>query len=167
MSQREGVTTTIDDKEYTMYMLPPMASHDLLVDVVGMVGPALGPALDALFTGDNAGDFESVMDQEVGVEFFTRAIGTLSKDLDKEVLRKVISEFKKVTFVGGVELSKIFDVHFQGDLKNMYAWIGWGMYVQWGKSFSDLGPIVRARVAEAQKNRKSSSPDISPGSNGD
>ena len=46
MSQRDGVTESIDGHEYTVYMLAPMISHDLLTDVAKMVGPAQGPVID-------------------------------------------------------------------------------------------------------------------------
>jgi len=153
MSQNTPFTETIGEVKYEIYMLPPLESHELLMDVAKMVGPALGPVLDKLFAGGSA-DLETIMDKELGSGFFSDALGGLFGGLEKSTLDRVIKAFRKVTMVDGVQLDKIFDRHFQGDLGSMYKWIGFGMKVQWGKSLSalvgDLGGLPALLAERSQ-----------------
>jgi hypothetical protein len=155
MSQMEGTSKQIGDKTYTMYMLSPMVSHDLLVDVVKMVGPALGPVFDVLFTGTKK---ELNLDQELDIAFFTKASSALFSGLDKSVFHAVIDAFKLVTHVDDKPLDKIFDIHFAGKLEDMYQWIAFGMSVQWGKSLSALIGEISDRGAN--KKAESRSPKV-------
>lgn len=141
MSQVTSNKESINGHEYEMFMLPPMDSHELLMDVAKMVGPAVGPLLDQLLQGKSAGnlEFDKVMEQDLGPEFFTKAAGSLFSNLNKVVLKKVIDAFKEVTLVtGSGKLTDIFDVQFSGELDAMYKWIAFGMKVQWGKSLNAL-----------------------------
>lgn len=142
MSQVQAETTHIGESYYEMYMLPPMKSHDLLMDVVKMVGPSMGPVVDTFFSKMKGDSLEEIMNTNLDGDFFTKAFAVLFENLNKSVLNKVIDSFKTVTQVGAEgktsPLEKIFDVHFMGKLENMYAWIAWGMRVQWGKSLSAL-----------------------------
>lgn len=153
MSQQQGTTSKINEHEYTMYMLPPMASHDLFVDVLKMVGPSIGPVIDALLQG---GKFElaDFMQQELGADFFSKAASALFGGLDKKILRDCIKAFGDVTHVDDMPLAPIFDRHFQGELGAMYQWLLWGMRVQWGKSLSALGSVVVAQGAAAMTGAK-------------
>jgi len=148
MSQKAGVTKEIGDRSYVMYLLAPMESHDLLMDVVKMVGPSLGPLLDAAFSGGKKLD----MDKELGVDFFAKAAGSLFGSLDKAVVKRVMEKFAKVTRVEGSDgfLDKSLDAHFIGRLPALYQWIAWGMSVQWGGLWSALGDTVAARGAAMQ-----------------
>jgi hypothetical protein len=136
MSQMLPEETTIGDNKYEMYMLPPIKSHNLLMDVAKMAGPALGQAISALF-GGSASDKE-VLEREVTVDLLSGALGKLFEDLNKQTMESVIAEFKSVTHVDGKPLDKIFDIHFRGNLHGMYEWLAWGSRVQWGKSLSAL-----------------------------
>ncbi len=154
MSQFDAETKEIDGEKYEVYMLPPMQSHDLLMDVAKMIGPALGPVLDKLFSGGrSAGE---VLDMEVSSEFFTKASSALFSGLDKKVLHDVIKALRSVTHVGGKKLDSVFDVHFKGRLDNMYKWLAFGMSVQWGKSFSALVsavPVLQQGAKESQSQK--------------
>ena len=149
MSQNEGTTESIGGSEYTVYMLPPMISHDLLMDVAKMVGPALGPVFDTFFSDALKGGKANILDQAVSPEFFTKAAGALFGGLDKKVLREVIDKMTGVTHVDGKPLKPIFDMHFRGKLDVMYRWLAFNMQVQWGKSLGALGSIITTRGAEA------------------
>jgi hypothetical protein len=149
MSQVEAVETQIGESKYEMYMLAPMVSHGLLMDVGKMVGPAIGPVLDALFSkagGENK--IEQVMDQEIGADFFSSAAKALFENINKKTLADVINAFKTVTHVDGMPLDKIFDAYFMGKLDEMYRWLFWGMRVQWGKSLSALGTEAAVQSAK-------------------
>jgi hypothetical protein len=134
-----------------MYMLSPMISHELFIDVCKMVGPSLGPAIDALikkFTPDS--NLGGLLEQELSGDFFTKALTALFGGLDKKILRDTINAFKTVTHADGMALVDIFDAHFHGRLDALYEWLLWGMRVQWGKSLSALGKGLLARGAAAQ-----------------
>lgn len=160
MSQKEGVTEVIDGKTYTMYMLPPMVSNDLLIDVAKMIGPALGPVVDYLVTGKKSDELSAVMDKELDSGFFTKVATSLSRELDKEVFTRVIQTFKQFTHVDGQPLDRIFDAHFRGELGAMYRWLAWGMRVQWGKCWSALGGVVSLPGAIVPPVPPSKSPSI-------
>ena len=163
MSQLTTEKTKIGEHEYEMHMLDPLTSHDLLMDVAKMIGPAIGPVFDRLFQNKKVTDLEGVLDQNIGVDFFSSAADSLFKGIDKKVLRNVIDEFQKVTFVDGTELSKTFAIHFRGALDSMYQWIAWGMSVQWGKSLSALVGAIPFQKSDENKNEKLESPMVSTG----
>jgi hypothetical protein len=145
VSQLDAERKVIGGKTFEMYMLPPMESHELLMDVAKMVGPSLGPVLDKLFgEGRSKGE---ILEQELGAEFFTKAASALFAGLDKKVLADVMGALRKVTFVDGACLDGTFDVEFKGNLDSMYKWLFFGMNVQWGKS---LGALVSAVPALPQ-----------------
>ena len=149
MSQAEPHTTDIGGQAYTMSMLPPMKSHRLLVKVIQMVGPSLGPVFDMFFGKAQKAGAE-VLDQEVPAEFFTKAAGTLFDSLDEKILDQVIKEFKAVTVVEGLGLlENKFDAHFLGKLDEMYQWLAWGMSVQWGKVFAGLVAGAKDKMSAA------------------
>lgn len=154
MSQRTAVEKEIGEKQFTMYMLGPMVSHELLMDVMKMVGPAIGPMFDVVLSGKGTGEIDigKVMEEQVGGEFFSKAATALFGGLDKKVLRDIINAFSAVTHIDGVPLDKTFEVQFAGDLGMMYQWLAWGMAVQWGKSFGALASMVgkRAKMEEPE-----------------
>lgn len=142
MSQLDAEKKVIGGKTFEVYMLPPMDSHELLMDVAKMVGPSLGPVLDKLFgEGRSKGE---VLEQELGTEFFTKAASALFSGIDKKVLADVMQALREVTHVDGVPLDGSFDMQFKGNLDSMYKWLFFGMKVQWGKS---LGALVNAAPA--------------------
>lgn len=145
MSQLDGETREIDGCTYTVYMLGPMVSHDLLVDVSKMIGPALGPVLDVLLPGAALGKDLSKLELDAG--FFSRAASSLFSGLDKATLKSVINTLAEVTHANGKPLKPIFEIHFRGRLHVMYQWLAFAMEVQWGKCFSALGSVVQARGA--------------------
>lgn len=163
MSQLDTVKTKIGEHEYEMHMLDPLTSHDLLMDVAKMVGPAIGPIFDRLFQNKKVNDLDGVLDQEIGVDFFSSAADSLFKGIDKKVLRNMINEFQNVTFVDGAQLEKTFAIHFRGALDSMYQWIAWGMSVQWGKSLRVLVGAIPSLKSDESKNEKSTSPKVSTG----
>lgn len=163
MSQNTEAKTKIDGHDYVMYMLAPMVSHNLLMDVVRMVGPALGPALDALFGMAKEKKGADFLDLELGPEFFGKAAKALFEGLDKKVLENVIDAFKDQTHIDGKPLGPIFDIFYRGELGAMYKWIAWGMKVQWGKSFSALVTSIDIQGAISRMTAGSPSPITSVG----
>lgn len=157
MSQHTLESTTIGEHTYEMGMLAPRLSNSLLMAVARMVGPAVGPLLDAT-TKSQESKGKSVLDMELGGDFFSKAIGALFEHLDEKTFDRVVNEFAKVTIVVGKgELPKVFDAHFMGALDELYKWLAWGMKVQWGKSFSALANVTRGLGQGASK-KESPSP---------
>jgi hypothetical protein len=150
--QTQGVTKEIDGKSYTMFTLPPLESHDLLVEFTKMVVPGAGPVIDAIVGKGLKAAFEL----ETGSEFFTRAAKVIAGSLDNAVLRKLINGFSKVTVVQGTgKLNEIFDVHFAGRLPAMYLWLGWGIEVQWGGLLGALKSSTQLQSAFEELRSKS------------
>ncbi len=164
MSQKEAQTERIGDHDYEMFMLAPMRSHGLLMDVAKMVGPALGSAVGALV----GGDAKDIMEREVTPDLLSTALGKLFLDLNKKTLEDVIRAFSEVTFVDGKPLTKIFDDHFHGALEDLYRWLAWGFKVQWGKSLGALvsGTGGRGALSALMQLGASRSPSTSTGSSG-
>jgi hypothetical protein len=152
MSQMTPEETTIGEHKYEMYMLAPIKSHNLLMDVAKMAGPALGQAIGALFGG--AASNEEILEKEVTTDLLSGALGKLFEDLNKSTLEQVITIFREVTHVDGKPLDKIFDAHFRGKLEDMYLWMAWGFRVQWGKSLSALVSGVSGQGAFAALTKK-------------
>lgn len=167
MSQHDGVTETVGEHEYTMYMLPPMRSHNLLMDVAKMVAPAIGDAVGALLSGKTDEKKASIMEQEISPELISSAVSKLAKDVNQKTSDKVFSAFREVTHVDGKPLDRIFDEHFRGALDEMYRWLFWGMRVQWGKSLSALVSGASGRGAGGALGSLLQSQDTSIGSSGD
>ncbi len=167
MSQKDGVTETIGDHEYIMYMLPPIKSHNLLMDVARMVAPAIGDAVGALLSGKSDEKKADILEQEIGPELISSAISKLARDVNQKTSEKLISTFREMTHVDGKQLDKIFDDHFRGALDEMYKWLFWGMRVQWGKSLSALVSGASGQGAAGGLASLLQSPNTLTGSSGD
>ena len=160
MPQTQGQTKEIDGNTYTMFMLSPMRSHDLLMDVVKMIGPGLGPLLDASISSGGVN-----LEQQLDAKFFSRAASALFSGIDKSIVKHVIDEFSKVTQVQGDSgtLDKYLEAHFLGRLSSMYKWIAWGMGVQWGGLVGALSGAMQAQSATLTALSQSESPTGSTG----
>lgn len=139
-------------RTFKMFMLPPLDSHDLLLDVAKMLGPSVGNVLDALLKqGDKELKLEQLLDMDLNGEFFAKISKQLFAALDKEIVRKVIASFRTVTHVDNRPLDAVFDAIFTGKLGDMYQWLLWGMRVQWAGSFGALASVADGRGAEENK----------------
>jgi hypothetical protein len=149
MSQATLETTQFDGHTYGMYQLPPMVSHDLLMDFTRMVGPAVGPLLDTLFAAFSGKGVEAVLEMDLTPSFFTAAAGSLFGGIDKRVIENTIRKFSEYSEVDGMKMTPgIFEAHFLGNLDAMYRWLAWGMKVQWGKSLRALAEGLKNRGAQ-------------------
>jgi len=156
MSQTKPIKTEIKGHEYDMYMLDPLTSHDLMLDVMKMIGPAAGPVMDAVFgvikTALKA-KVEDIGDMEIPNTAFSDAFSKLFPALDKRTIRECIDTFRKITTVDGKPLAKeeIFKLHYTGALDEMHAWLLWGMRVQWGKSLIGLAKETMGWMGPTEK----------------
>lgn len=145
MTQFDGETRELEGNKYTIYMLSPMVSHDLLVDVSKMVGPALGPVMDVFLGGAAAG--KDVANTELDAGFFSKAASAFFGGMDKATIRNVITTMAEVTHVDGKPLKGIFEIHFRGKLHVMYMWLAFAFEVQWGKSLGALVSTIQTKGA--------------------
>jgi len=163
MSQVQPSSKTIGEHQFTIYMLPPMQSHDLLMDLVQMVGPGLGPVFDALSTKAQGKQLTEILGEDLSSDFFSKAASALFGGLRKEVLERIIRAFRTVTQVDGKTLDPVFDAFFLGRLDMMYSWLVWGMGVQWGKVFGVLLGGLNKQDAGVEAPARSQSPSTSTG----
>ena len=136
MSQMDCQETVIDAVTYTVYMLPPKAATDMLVDIGKVIGPSLGTILDA---ASEKGGITPLLDMSVNSEFFSKAAGQLFERMDKAVLRSMIDQLAQVSMADGVKLDSTFDIHFRGRLGSMFQWLTFALKVQFGNFLSALG----------------------------
>jgi len=143
MSQLSDNLKTIDGVDFQIYMLPPMESHRLLMELVKMLGPVIGPVIDKMYGGAQS---KEILEQEVTGEFFSKAASALFSGLDVVITEKIIEAMKNKTHVQGekglVPLAPIFDIFFLGKIDLMYKWLLYAMQVQWGKCFTALGSMI-------------------------
>lgn len=149
--QTEANSKIIDDIEFKVYMLPPLKSHKLLLKLVKMIGPVLGPVFDRFYGNDKS----AILDEEISGQFFTTAVSKLLDELDENKIDEFISAFKNVTWVPGAnghvplknEKGDQFDSFFMGKLDLMYKWLIFAMQVQWGKCLSALVNTINSQSA--------------------
>ena len=167
MSQMTGHKQTIEGHEYTVYMLSPLVSHELLTDVAKMVGPSLGPAIDVVMGAVQNQSLANLMEQEIDPALFSRALSSLFDRLDKKTMRTLIDAMAGVTHIDGKPVADVFDFHFKGQLGAMYQWLAFAMRVQWGNCFGALASLLQRQGAEADVVPMASrSPSTSTGSSG-
>lgn len=147
MSQMDCQETVIDGVTYSVYMLPPKAAMDMLVDIGKVVGPSLGTILDA---ASEKGGITHLLDMSVNSEFFSKAAGQLFERMDKAVLRSTIDQLVQVSMADGVKLDSIFEIHFRGKLGSMFQWLTFALKVQFGNFLSALGDATTQGVMETK-----------------
>ena len=144
MSQKDPVIKRIGDYNFKMFMLPPLLSNRLLLEVTKMIGPSVGPVVDMIFNSVKSRNTDA-LDIELGSDFFSKAAQALFKDLEVATTERLIEAFSKVTAVDDQPLEGRVDYFFIGELDVMYQWLAWGLKVQWGKC---LGSLVNAISAQ-------------------
>lgn len=146
MAQIDTQTTALDGTEYEVAPLDPLVANDILVDILKVVGPALGAMDDGASDTMVEGSFRGLFER-----------------LDKAKLREIISILAKVTSVnlpGGEspQLPAIFTLHFRGKLGLMYRWLGFALRVQFGDFFDSAAPAIARLVDLARAAQGSASP---------
>ena len=142
MSQKDPVIKRIDDYNFKMFMLPPLLSNRLLLEVTKMIGPSVGPVADMIFNSAKSRNTDA-LDVELGYDFFSKVSQTLFKDLEVATTERLIEAFSKVTAVDDQPLEGRVDYFFIGELDVMYQWLAWGLKVQWGKCLGSLVNAIR------------------------
>ncbi len=152
MSQEDFQTKVIEGVEYKSFMLPPMKSQALLVQVSKMIGPSIGPVLDKLAGKTSVSD---MLDQTVTADFFAKAAEAFFRDIDSDKLESVQMALMDKCHADNQPLSNIYNVVFLGRLDLMYRWMAFAMQAQWGKLSSALVPMIVAQGAAVLQPTKS------------
>lgn len=148
MAQTDSNKKTINGNEYEVYMMPPTPSHELLMELLKMLGPGVGPLIDSAISGGNLDP-----NKEVDMGMFSRAMATICHSLDIATTRKLINELAKVTLVNNRKLGGqdgIFEAHFVGKMDELYSWLFFAARVQWGKCWGALGLASHLTGAQTQ-----------------
>lgn len=151
MTQLTEHREIIGENEYTMTPMSPLLSNELLIALTKMIGPGLSGLLQSIMTSKDP--------EILNANFDWKLLGKMSfnffENLDHNVLNRIMKEFARVTVVEGKgPLFKIFDIHFIGNIDEMYQWLFWGISVQWGKLanvLQDATSFVNQRGAQEQK----------------
>lgn len=159
MSQllQDAQETEIDGFKFRMSAMDPFTSDALLMDVLKMVGPALGHVLDQIKMGkgDEVSEDEQkdatqqsfdllskasgILDAEISDGFIGKAATSLFSGLNNATLKRVTDAFMADTEVctDGSDkytpLAKTASVVFRGRIMMLQRFRVWGAMVQWGK----------------------------------
>ena len=153
MSQMDLKTTTIDDVEYSMTMLPPKVARKLLLKIWGIVAPILDGVIE------KNPDIEKLAEKKVGLNLLNGAFAASADRLSEADLDWAMNELADITNVhmGGDEtpkLSRVFDAHFAGKIGIMFRWFAWGLQVQ----FADFSDMVAGAIDGLAPAKGSKSP---------
>jgi hypothetical protein len=165
MSQRDSQSKEIGGYRYTVSMLDPLTAEDLLVMVIGVIGPAIGAAAGAL-ADDGGGlgeiDMGNILDAPGAPKMLEHALGSLCHRLDRQQIREAIGMLSPVTTVdiNGKQpfLRDIFSAHFRGRLGAMNKWLLFAIKVQLADFFGSLGPDIGAVLQAARAEPSASTP---------
>lgn len=140
---RERQTTVIDGYRYEMTMLGATAGYRLFFKLLTMFGPSFGDMMDAAGGGD-------IQDVDLSSSAAVRGIKSLTTNVSESDLDHVIEQLRSQTHVSvekgsekTVPLSKVFEMHFMGELNSMFKWLWWGLKVQYqtfSGAFANLMP---------------------------
>lgn len=117
MTQQQAQTIMIGEFNYTMYSLPPIPSHKLLLRFTKMVGPSLGEVIDSVFglvkntKSEKEIDYSGLnpipkVKEEKEIEESTEQVG---KDIEKLILKTLGSIAKGENLP---DLGKVFSKFF-------------------------------------------------------
>lgn len=127
MSQRDSQKSIIDGHEYEVFMLAPKTARRILVEMVKVVGPALGQLVDS-----TPGGISKIMEMDTEGIKWASIIGELSTRLDADMLDAHMSALAEKTHVGGKPLAGVFDLHFMGGIGTMFKWYAFALKVNYG-----------------------------------
>lgn len=165
MAQTDGTIKTVGEDTYQIRMLDPQSAADLLMDLMDVFAPALanigGDLLRQKDTGQLLRQLKGALQQDEqapaedgGLDLLSeaasnladgleKAIDNLVQRLDKAKLRQTIAMMRTVTAVrkdgpkgeAWPELDRVFDAHFRGRPKAMFAWLYAALAVQFQDFF--------------------------------
>lgn len=126
---------TIKSKEiegvlYEVHQLGASEGLSILMDLVKLLGPALGPVLES-------GALESV---NLGL-----AVRTLCESLDKAKVKTIVDAMARSTTAVGVgRLDGAFEAHFAGRMGLLLKWLSFAVGAQYDDFFGSLADAVKS-----------------------
>lgn len=147
---RETKTKEINGVTYSVSQLPPTQALDLLMDLVKMLGPALGPVFE------NVGTLGDLMEREasdVKLTFLGEAVRGLCGGLDKNVTKNAIKALASVTSCNpGGQLDRTFEAFFlDRGLGDMFVWLKFALEVQFSDFLTALGSAIKSTQHSPEK----------------
>ena len=123
---------TIDGAEYVVRHLPPLQALQILARVTGMA----------------AAGFSSMKQLRDVASVFVMGVGNVLMRMDDESVAVLVNALKDVTTVRengkAVPLASVFDLHFEGRLPALLAWLKFAAEVTYGP----LGPMLQRELAK-------------------
>jgi len=184
MSRQDLYSTTINGTLYEMNMLDPDVSETLFRRVAQKLSASVGMAFDvamgnkkSIYDSHNLG--EALLAIELPVDFLKDLFRDLTSVLDDATMKDLKEAFISVTqiqppgeqYKGTVPLSRLYKLHYRGNIGELYKWLAWGAKIQWGKSLlgsfgEEIGNLSATMKNVARTERaeeKSQSPNLSVG----
>ena len=145
MTQIDTHERQIDGRTFVVHKLPPLDAQDILIDIIGAVGPAIGHVAAGVKvpSGPNDAKGSSLVDREIDPGALAGGIQSLVGALDKDTMRLMVNTFAKVSMVDGMPLAEQIPILFREDFALMYKWLWFALGVQFGGFFKML-PSVSA-----------------------
>ncbi len=153
---RERQDTFIGEHKYEMTMLGATPGYRLFRRLFKMFGPSLGALMDA-----TAG--ENIQDVDLTSQTVKDGIQALTENVKESDLDHVIDLLKGQTHVGvdgsekTIPLKSVFESHFAGDTFGMFAWVWWGLQVQYAtfsSAFASMKPPSGGEAGPAASKKK-------------
>lgn len=147
MSQSDLTQKTIGPDTYRTTMLDPLVAADLLLDLTGVFGPALGSLGAAVLKAkDSKMALSQLMDgqgddgaKDLLGDNLEHALTGLIERLNPAKQREIINMLAAVTELQKGDkwprLDSVFAVHFRGRIKAMYQWLGFAVKAQFEDFF--------------------------------
>jgi len=139
---------TIGSSTYTVRLLAPDVAHDLFLEIMKSVGPALAGG---------------VVDGDLANQDVSKVLKDILDRLDLETVKRARQLIKEVTEVSVngkmLPLGTIYEIHFRGKLMELSQWLLFGLETQYSDFLDHLGlatdPDDQKKVAGNQsKSRK-------------
>lgn len=155
MAQHEAQSKTISGDTYLVYALPPRIANKMFIRIIKTVGPSLGVLLEELDEDDAKKGLKGLLDNpKIDGAFIGKVARELCERLDEDEIERMMNDLAKVSEVeGGGSLFKIFDIHFQGKIGELYAWFAFALqanFANFGNAWStDSSPSLQASQGDA------------------
>ena len=146
---KEMIEKDIDGEQYSFYQLGAIKSHNLLLKIGKIVGPALGALQDVE-------EEESILDAKIDLTAILE--GIFDKADEKTLEGIIVTLCSQITHngengTGPLKSIEIIDLHFKGRLPSMYK----VLYTALEAQYSDFlgGGGILGKLKAKSKKRKS------------
>lgn len=142
---REEKNKRIDEVDYSCYMMPATKGQQTLIRLLEVIGR---PALVTIATGfeDQDSSIEKIAD--IGSMLLMQSLTPESSD---EIIMTLLDGVR--CEAGDLNDRKVFDDHFAGKIKSLYAVVVWSIRVNYADFFvaARSTPVLRAMIDRAEE----------------